>query len=150
MQFANQADQDKFNIWFREKLEHIAQYIFKKKIINTEINVESRWIIPHNVLLGQAQPKDEENNIYWVITGEAVPTDHAELTVAETPRDAARYFAMRWQLQAARVQTAETSDLEEKSDNRVDWNAMGESLATKAEMLYALVEDDRNWQGGMH
>lgn len=144
MQFGNQSEQDKFDAWFRQQLEHVAQYCFRREIFREEIKVESRWLIPHNILIGQAWAKSNPVRKSWVITGDVVPTDHAEGNVAETPRDAARYFALRWQLQGARVGGA-TQD-SEQSNNQVDWDAMGKSLSEKAEMLYTFVNEDKHWQ----
>ena len=144
MQFGKESDQDKFDAWFREKLEHVAQYCFRRELFSAEIKVESHWVIPHNVLIGQAWPKNDPSNKIWVITGEIVATDHAEKNVAESPRDAARYFALRWQLQGARVQTV-NEEQSAAGESQVNWESMGKTLSEKAEMLYTFVNNDQHW-----
>ena len=145
MQFGNENDQDKFDAWFREKLEHVAQYCFRRQLFSEEIKVESLWVIPHNVLIGQAWPKNDTTNKIWVITGEIVATDHADNNVANNAREAARYFALRWQLQGARVQTSNDEQPDSGNENQVNWKSMGKSLSEKAEMLYTFVNNDQHW-----
>ena len=145
MQFGNGNEQDKFDAWFREKLEQVAQYVYRRKLFDEEIKVESRWLIPHNMLIGQAWSKNNPSHKLWVITGEIVPTDHAENNVAKTAREAARYFALRWQLQGARIETAGDQQSGTTAENQVDWESMGKSLSENAEMLYTFVNNDQHW-----
>jgi len=64
--------------------------------------------------------------------------------VATTPRDAARHFSLKWQLDAARYENpAERHRL--GLDPAEDWEANARALATKAEYLYKIVDDDQLW-----
>ena len=82
---------------------------------------------------------------YWFISGE-LPSDHIDLALASSARDAARHFALKWQMQGARLEQQDQSD--EESDSTAappDWANVGANLARSAERLYAMVDDDTLW-----
>ena len=68
----------------------------------------------------------EPRPFVWTISGE-VPTDYLNSEAADTPRAAARHFAMQWQLDAARDPQS------------------GSALAEKAEYLFKVVGDESLW-----
>jgi hypothetical protein len=94
----------------------------------TGIMIEAKpaWVLPERILIGKLRDPGARSDFYWFICGE-VPTDCLPSSVAPSPRDVARHFSLKWQLDAAR-QESEGSELEER-----------------AELLYALSDDDRLW-----
>ena len=130
--------------WAKEELETAIQTITNQGTIESPI-VEARpaWTKPFDVVIGQPRKQRDSAEFLWVIGG-SVPIDCINSGVAATPREAARYFSMKWQLEAARYE-----DPEERKrlalDPAVDWEAQGIALIAKAEYLYTMVDDDQLW-----
>ena len=99
--------------------------------VATSLLVEAKpvWVLPFQILIGKIREHGDSRGFSWVIAGD-LPTDHADSSLAQSPREAARYFALRWQLDAARD------------------DATPGDLVGKAESLYGLVEDDWIWSAG--
>ena len=136
-------DEAAFAEWHKAQVQQVADYLRRQQIFDTDIAGEWLWIIPHRAMLGRVWPKHGANPKYWVITG-VVPTDHADGGAARTAREAARYFALKWQLEAARLGegSKQTLDL---GGSKVDWKAMEGDIAKRAEWLHDLMQDNRRW-----
>ena len=104
-----------------------------------------RWSLPGRIVIGEIRDPHEQQASIWVISGN-VPTDYVGTDAATTPRDAARHFAMKWQLDAARYKDPSVQQ-ELGPGHSASWERMGESLALTAEALFELVEEDRFWHG---
>ncbi len=115
--------------WTRETYDKAVQEIMSLGVLADEL-VEARpiWTLPYRMIIGQARESNVHATFTWIICGD-VPTDHISSTVASTPRDAARYFSLKWQLDATRCNEP----------------AQAETLAAKAEEVYEIVEDEDLW-----
>lgn len=130
--------------WTRERLDEAVQEILKLGVFQ-DVTVEARpaWTLPYKIMIGQIRDTSERTTFKWVISGE-VPTDYLDSAAATTPREAARHFALKWQLEAARCQDPSVQKaLGIDPDKR--WDVIARQLAGKAEALYAVVDDDRWW-----
>ena len=136
-------DEQAFADWHKAQQQQVADYLRRQQIFDTDIGGEWLWLIPHRAMLGRVWPKQGANPKLWVITG-VVPTDHAETGAARTCREAARYFALKWQLEAARL--GKGNDAAPRvGDAKVDWKSMENNIALRAEWLHDLVQDNRRW-----
>jgi len=120
--------------WSKEQLEVAIDELVKLGIVDGP-SVEGRpaWMLPFQVLIAELRETGQRQRALWVISGD-VPTDHIDARLAETARDAARYFSLKWQMHAAR-QAPTPGDA-----------AIGRDLAGQAEALNALVESDEAWK----
>ncbi|MGD8378834.1 MAG: DUF4826 family protein [Gammaproteobacteria bacterium] len=143
MKFDTPEQEQAFQRWIKEQCDHVAKYLFKHQVISGKARVESAWVVPYQLMLGQAWASDNPGKKFWVITGD-VSTDHIEGRLAKTPREAARYFALRWQLQGARLETADADGA--RPDGQINWTQVSEGMARKAERLYQMTEEDSYWQ----
>lgn len=145
---ANPNDQEALRAWANDQMKAMAKHLASHGLITKdEVRVEGRWSYPFRILLGQGWGKRSPHERFWVIAGD-VPVDHLDGELAADARAALRHFALRWQVQGARVKSGDR-DLEAgapRSKARVDWTELGDSLALRAEFIYALADDDRNWQ----
>ncbi|HEV2110587.1 MAG TPA: DUF4826 family protein [Gammaproteobacteria bacterium] len=135
-------DEASFAKWHQAQQQQVADYLRKIQVFDTDITGEWLWIIPHRAMLGRVWPKHGASPKLWVITG-VVPTDHAEAGAARNCREAARYFALKWQLEAARLGQGNSAPA--VSDEPIDWNEMGNNIARRAEWLHNLMQDERRW-----
>lgn len=117
----------KFEDWTRQQIDRSVGLIMERRIFESPV-VESKpvWSLPLQIMICQVREQGESHGFAWTISGE-VPTDCLSSQAAATPRDAARHFAMAWQLAAARDPQADST------------------LADKAEYLFRIVSDDSLW-----
>lgn len=130
--------------WAREQLDSVVGDIQDDGVIDSPlIEARTAWMRPFDIVIGQVRDQRQEREFLWVIAG-SVPSDCVHSSVAAGPREAARHFSMKWQLEAARLESAD----ERKRlglDPELDWEAQVKALVSRAEYLYAVANDDRNW-----
>lgn len=135
---------EQLKAWTKKQLDVAVRKLTNPGAIDSMI-VEAKpaWVLPFQILIGKIRAYGQAKDFEWFICGE-VPTDSLGSTAASTPREAARHFALKWQLEAARHQdlTAQESLGTELESGEED---PGEQLAFKAEALFSLVDDDRLW-----
>ena len=113
--------------WGKERLTAAVDELSDKGIVTTPF-VEARiaWMLPGQFFIAELRESSTLPPALWLIGGDDVPVDHVDVMLADTPRDAARHFGLKWQLQLSR-----------EGDNAV--------LEQKAEMLLGLVQADDAW-----
>lgn len=137
-------DEAAFAEWHQAQQKQVADYLRRLEVFDTDITGEWLWIIPHRAMLGRVWPKrGNPSPKLWVITG-VVPTDHVESGAARTVREAARYFALKWQLEAARLGDGGNSTPGVPGD-KVDWKQLETNIAKRAEWLHDLMQNNRRW-----
>jgi len=132
-------DQQAFDRWHSAQQKQVADYLRKLEAFEGNITGEWLWIVPHRAMLGRVWPKSGDTPKLWVITC-VVPTDHVESGAAQNCREAARYFAMRWQLEAARLGQGGGD-----ASGTIDWDDMQNNIAQRAEWLHDMMQDNRRW-----
>ena len=114
--------------WLRLLIEDASGELGEMGLFDDPLlDVKPAWALPQRILIGKVRAHGNPEKFRWFICGET-PLDHIGDDVAATPRDAARHFSLKWQLDAARLDGDAARD-----------------LAEQAEALYALVEDERFW-----
>ncbi len=131
--------------WARKVLDGAVHEMMERGVVTTML-VEARpvWTLPYEIMIGKVRETHEQVTSIWVISGE-VPTDYVGTAAAATPREAARHFALKWQLDAARYLDPSVQD-SLGADQKASWDHVGERLARKAEALFDLVENESLWQ----
>ena len=146
MGFKTDQDVEKFAEWLKEQIQGMNRHVYTSGLISTEATGLCIWAVPHLVFLGQVWPTEDRSKKYWVISGLDLPTDHIDESLAATPRDAARHFSMKWQLQSSKVANlGEQGVGDDGSTASTDWQQIAGSLQSNAEALYTLVERDELW-----
>lgn len=132
--------QEQFRQWVESQFDNMGRHVVDNKLISGD-KAEGRplWAVPGKLFIGKIWDKDDEDNAWWIISG-AIPTDHLDASVAETPREALRHFCLKWQLQSGRLdQAADPAD-------KQSWTGISENLANQAEALYPLIDEDSLWE----
>jgi hypothetical protein len=143
MSSAQAFDEAAFAEWHKNQQQQVADYLRRLQVFDTDITGEWLWIVPHRAMLGRVWPKHGERPKLWVITG-VVPTDHAESGAARTCREAVRYFALKWQMEAARLEKGNGTTPAVR-ESEINWQDVSGNIAGRAEWLYGLVGDNRRW-----
>ena len=141
-----EEQREAFVEWAKAKLDGAARML-REKGVYAGLPVEARvsWTLPHQLLIGKIRRADKPQDFVWVIAGEDIPTDHAEAAIAAEPRDVARHFALKWHLDAARLEGLDSADGPRTRGGDVDWGGIGEGLTKRAETLYRFVDDEDIW-----
>jgi len=134
---------DELQVWVKQRLDVAVKELINNSVFGSLlVEAKPAWVYPFQVLIGKIREHGSSKTFEWLICGE-VPTDFVNSAVASTPREAARYFAMKWQLEVARHKDL----LEQKSPGPVpQLREPGSQLAETAEALYELVDDEKLWQ----
>lgn len=132
-----------FEAWVQKELNGHATHLFKQGLIDGKVEVGIAWALPGRLCIGTVRSKHDPAKAFWVISGD-IPTDHLNLAQAKTAREAAKHFAMKWQLQAARL--AESQSVGREPGDAKLWGGASDELYKKAEALYAITELDEHWQ----
>lgn len=133
---------EKLDTWVKTQLNGAVRSLTDQGIIEGFlVEAKPAWVLPFQILIGKIRGQGTPKEFFWFICGD-LPTDFVGSTVASVPRDAARHFALKWQLQATRYQ-AEENHPHSSGLNQDDFD---EQLVEKAEALYGLVENEGLWQ----
>lgn len=113
--------------WTKKQLDAAVYELMDRNLFaGPLLEAKAAWVFPFSLLIGRIRERGSEGDFDWFICGDA-PLTHLHSSLASTPREAARHFALQWQLDAARQ------------------GAAGDDLARKAEALYELVEQPGLW-----
>jgi len=145
MVFKDQQELDAYAEWVKGQLQGMGDHARSSDLFQEEALGHAVWTLPHRLFIGRIWPKSDKSRAYWVISGIDIPTDHIEASLAETAREAARHFSLKWQLQGGRLGGLDNSDDISAADE-VDWQRVAQRLQAQAEGLYALVENEEIWR----
>lgn len=128
--------------WVKETLRRAVDEIVEIGLFDEPlIEAKPVWIFPPGFVIGKVRVQGESREFIWMICGD-LPLDYLKSTLAKTPREAARHFALKWQLDAARRRDLAPID---GADARKNLDAECERLASGAESLFKLIEVDSLW-----
>lgn len=137
-------DSSELAAWSREQLNAAVEELIRAGELDW-ILIEARpaWAYPGSTVIGQVREQGEHHRFLWVICG-APPVDYISSKLAATPREAARHFAMKWQLEAARKREPQVRRKLDPEGTR-DWDALCDTLEARASSLYKLTEVESLW-----
>ncbi len=145
MVFKSEQELQEYADWAKTELQGMAEHVRSSDLFHDEVVGHAVWTLPHQVFIGKAWPKSNRNRAYWIISGPKLPTDHIDAGLAESAREAARHFSMKWQLQSARLGGMDEDRPDVPKDD-VDWPQISANLQAQAEALYGLVEKEEIWR----
>jgi hypothetical protein len=127
---ARQQPDEAIEAWLKKSMDDVVQELMDRGVLDS-IVAEARpaWFLPFTLLIGQVREHGNTEEFDWFICGDG-PTTVASSKVAASPREAARHFALQWQLESSRK------------------GEQGAELSHKAGALYELVEDRELWESG--
>jgi len=133
--------------WARECLDDAVQTVAKTGIFEG-ITFESKvaWALPNKIMIGRIRDSGPSHREFWIIAGD-LPTDCIDASTCATPRDAARHFALKWQLGADQIRDPNTR-AQRGLVQDMDWEIAGQELESVASALYAVVDEDDAWSSG--
>jgi hypothetical protein len=138
--------QKELKSWIKRTHDSAVKELMGRKIVDVLVaEAKPAWVFPHQILIGKVRGRGQEGGHIWFICGDRIPTDHVHSSKASSPREAARHFALKWQLDAARAK--ETWDRAGGKWLAGARSAHGQDeLIEQAGALYELVTVDRLWE----
>jgi len=138
-------DNDPIKAWFKPLLDNTVLEMQARSVVSgTAVEASPVWVFPYKILIAKVWGLGQKNRFTWTISGDAVVTDHIPGNVAATPKDAARHFALKWQMDADRLIALANSKTPVEG-NRQHMGAYANKLIRDAEALYDLTEQDGIW-----
>lgn len=118
---------EKLQAWIKQTLDQAVKDLTSQGVYEGLV-IEARpaWALPFQILIGQIREQGQATGFDWFICGD-LPLGHIHSSNAISPREAARNFALQWQLDAERMEQG------------------GDELAKKAGSLYELTNEDSLW-----
>ena len=132
---------DQTRDWTKRVLDSAVEEVIDNGLVSGPLlQARPAWQLPGALLIAECQVGDE---LFWLIAGPGSPTDIIAQRLANTPREAGRHFALKWQLGAKQLETGEASP-----PAHADRQGLGEKVAQLihcAESLHELVSTDHLW-----
>lgn len=131
---SQEAELERGKAWAEARIAEAVREFIRRGISDSPtLEAKPSWALPFEVVIGKIREQGDEQAFFWAIGGK-VPCDFITSSAAATPRDAARHFALKWQLDAARQRESGQA-------------ALAEDTERAAEALYHLFRDDALWPG---
>lgn len=128
--------------WAQETLDSAIDEVLSRGLFDDPfLQAHPAWKIDGALLIAECQAGQER---YWLIAGKDSPTDLIGSHTASTPQEAARYFALKWQLAAEKLQVGDEVPPPQVSADELDEKVA--RLIWCAESLLELADTDPVWQ----
>jgi hypothetical protein len=139
------TDQDEFRNWFKSELDRVVETMIKAgAVTGVAIDATPVWAVPNRMLIAKLWSSAQKSQFIWTISGPAVITDHVAGSVALNPRDVAKHFALKWQMDAERaLGSAENASVSENA--RTELKNLANRLIKDAESLYDMTLQNDIW-----
>ena len=143
---SNNKTREALEKWVKNQLNScINELIDQGEFSSVMVEAKPAWVFPFGILIGMVREQDQQQGFDWFITGD-FPTARVHSTVATTAREAARHFALQWQLEAKKLEDSADDDLSTGNLFAGDNTQIIADLVERAESLYELAEQDSLWQ----
>jgi len=102
-------------------------------------------MVPDRILIAKVWDVSNEKDFIWTLSVDKLISDHIAGSLAASPREVARHFSMKWQMDADRVANfGQANAADDKT--REQMQAYSNQLIQQAELLYDLSGRDGIWE----
>ena len=140
------SDPDAIKAWYTGLLDKVV-----KEMVNIEavsgvaVQAAPLWMVQREMLLAKVWAVGKESDFIWTLSIDKLIADYIAGSLASSPREAAKHFSLKWQMDADRLASvAQGQSMGEKADKTLqDYSAR---LIEYAEALYNLTMRDEAWE----
>jgi len=119
--------------------------LLDKAVTGTAIQASPVWMVPDRILIAKVWDVSNEKDFIWTLSVDKLISDHIAGSLAASPREVARHFSMKWQMDADRVANfGQANAADDKT--REQMQAYSNQLIQQAELLYDLSGRDGIWE----
>lgn len=143
-----ESDKDKeaLKSWYQGLLKTVVREMIKlNAVAGTAVEAKPVWVSPYKILIAKVWEISQKSQFVWTISGEGAVTDYIKGSLAATPREAARHFSMKWQMDADRLLELAKNGTP-VDDSRNHMGAYTKTLIGYAESLYDLASNEAIWK----
>lgn len=139
------ANEDTLRTWYTGLLDHVVKEMIKLKAVEgIAVQASPVWMVPNEVLMAKVWAVNAESDFVWTLSIDKFLADFIAGSLAATPRDAARHFSMKWQLDADRlVNVGQKGAASKEAQEGIQMYA--NRLIGYAEAIYELTLRDEQW-----
>jgi len=141
----SETEKEALKDWFKPLLDKVVQEMLKRNAVTgTAVEASPAWAFPNKILIAKVWGMGQKTRFIWTISGEGVITDYIAGSMATTPKDAAKHFALKWQMDADRLlAVGETKG--PTQDAQLQMVNYANKLIKDAESLYDLTDKEEIW-----
>lgn len=140
------ADREALRSWYKALLDAVVSEMLKREAVTgAAVEAAPVWVVPYKILIAKVWEVGRKSRFIWTISGDNAITDHIAGSLAATPKEAARHFSLKWQMDADRLlDLAKNRTPAENAEAHME--AYTNKLIQHAETLYDLAARDDVWQ----
>lgn len=140
------AEAEAARAWCTSLLDQVVKEMIRvKAVTGAAVQAAPVWMLPHEMLMAKVWAVTKESDFVWTLSVDKLIADYVAGSLAATPRDAARHFALKWQMDADRLVNFGQSEASGKKDGE-RMKEFSTKLIEKAELLYDLTNRDEPWE----
>ncbi len=133
-------------VWYTNLLDHVVKEMIRLEAVSgAAVQAAPVWMVPNEMLIAKVWGVTKESDFVWTLSIDKLIADYIAGSLATTPREAARHFSMKWQLDADRMLShPQVQGASDGPDPKMQ--ALSEKLIQYAEVLYDLSNRDEPWE----
>ena len=141
----SETEKEALKDWFKPLLDKVVQEMLKRNAVTgTAVEASPAWAFPNKILIAKVWGMGQKTRFIWTISGGDVITDYIAGSMAATPKDAAKHFALKWQMDADRL-LAVGKNKGPTQDAQLQMGNYANKLIKDAEFLYDLTDREEIW-----
>lgn len=140
------AEKEALEAWYKSLMDQVVKEMIRlKAVTGVAVQANPVWMVPHEILIAKVWGMDNEADFVWTISIDKLIADYVAGTLAASPREVARHFSLKWQMDADRLASLEKVKAP-VANSATSMQAYSKKLIQHAEVLYDLAERDDAWQ----
>ena len=139
------TEAEELKAWYTRLLDKVVKEMIDIKAVTGDaVQAAPVWMIPNEMLIAKVWGISKESDFIWAISVDKLIADYVAGSLATGPREVARHFALKWQMDADRLTSLDQSKApSDMSPERLQ--AFADELIKNAEMLHELAVRDEAW-----
>lgn len=139
------AEKEALEAWYKPLLDQVVKEMIRIKAVSgVAVQATPAWMVPNDILIAKVWGIDSEADFVWTISVDKLIADYVAGSIAATPRDVARHFSLKWQMDADRLASLEKVKAP-VANTDASMQAYSKKLIRYAETLYDLAQRDDAW-----
>jgi len=132
--------------WYTSLLDQVVKEMIRVKAVEgAAVQASPVWMLPNRMLMAKVWAVTKESDFVWTLSIDKLIADFVAGSLAATPREAAKHFALKWQMDADRLTNFGQSEASGKKDEQ-RMQEFSAKLIEHAELLYDLTSRDEAWE----
>lgn len=140
------AEKKALESWYKPLLDNVVKEMIRLKAINAgALQASPMWMVPNEILIAKVWGLNQESEFIWTISIDKFIADYLAGSLAATPRDVARHFSLKWQMDADRIMNL-NKEKPATDKGKQKMQAYAQRLIQYAETLAELANRDEAWE----